>query len=64
MLNFYRQTEPYYQAKLKAAEYESKDSKFLIYYQNINDVSDDFNEEVQNLIREGYNIRKFNDFFE
>lgn len=32
MLNFYRQTEAYYQAKLKAAEYESKDSKFLIYY--------------------------------
>lgn len=64
MLRFYALNDRYYQVKLASANYEYKDQKFILYYSEIHDLNEEFNEDVNNFAREIYNLMKFHDFFE
>ena len=64
MLEFYDLEHQYFRAKMGAALYEKKDPKFSAYFMNIHELTLGFETDLRKIIKEVYNLSKFNDFFQ
>ena len=64
MLEFYDLEHQYFRAKMGSALYEEKDPKFSTYFMSIHDLTLSFETDLKKVVKEVYNLSKFNNFFQ
>ncbi len=64
MLKFYGLEDDYLKSKLAATAYEFKDKKFSDYFMVIHEITMDFNEDINTILREANNLNTYNKYFD